>query len=210
MSAPPQSMSLPKSTPLNQLPHEKGVGEVHLGDEDDAAIQAVLAEMHAQERQVLQPQQQHQQQHQQQGPPQYQALPPPPPMQQPPLMPQQLQVNPGNLSLSPTPSFGYYSPAYPLAQPPALQPPSVVVEGFSQDNKPASLMDLFSDPLQFVEKKDGLLVIAICIMIILLQHPKVDEIIHKYVGHVSIPFFPLFVKGLLGGVVVALVNKVYL
>lgn len=169
-----------KSTPINQLPSSKQPPPSQgANDDDDIAIQEVLAEINAQERQQMQPQQQPQQQqmmHMQQM-----------------LMQQQQQHMPQP------------SPALPQMLPPqqdynnvyGAQVPLEYLKWQQQQQQPS-----WTEAVTRLMHSEFVLFVTVVLVSIVLQQPFVQSWLVKHLHFVNVPYVEIIIQAVAAGVLV--------
>lgn len=168
-----------KSTPINQLP--KSMPSQDPNDDDDIAIQEVLAEINAQERS----QRQGLSQVQSHPSAQYQSSmpPPPPPVYEPPQAPPRTTTQPDPL---------YYQP---MPQHQQLQLPPEFLKWQEAQNAPS-----WTETATMFVKSEGLLFLIVVIVSVFLQLPLVQNWLIDNLHFVNIPHIEIITIAVVSGI----------
>jgi flagellar biosynthesis GTPase FlhF len=177
-----------KSTPINQLPSSKQPPAQVANDDDDIAIQEVLAEINAQERNSLQQQQLQQPQQQQQMQQHMQH-------QQQMLMQQQhqQQMQPPHF-LQPQPQAqaqslpqDYYGSSMPLEY----------LKWQQQQSQPS-----WTETITHLMHSEIVLFVTVVLVSIVLQQPFVQSWLVKHLHFVNVPYIEIIIQAVAAGVLV--------
>ena len=168
-----------KSTPINQLPSSKQPPVQVANDDDDIAIQEVLAEINAQERNSLQ-----------------QSLPPPQPQQQQQqqqmfiqqqLQQQQQHMQPPNLLQPQSLPQDYYGSSVPLEY----------LKWQQQQQQPS-----WTEAITRLMHSEFVLFVTVVLVSIVLQQPFVQSWLVKHLHFVNVPYVEIIIQAVAAGVLV--------
>ena len=179
-----------KSTPIAQLPRQPVQSDVQdMNDDDDVAIQEVLAEINQANEAPAQ------MQVPVYSPPPVTIQPPKIHVQPPPVVPQ-----PGYPPSYPPPHVlpqGYYLSPVQAPVPPSQDP--VVVPGMPL---PPNIMDTVAKHLWDTWKNDIILFGIVFAAMFLVSTPQLDMFLNGYIGHFRPPYAIIATKALLASVIV--------